>query len=167
MLRYQVVVEDRTFEIDIGPEGRVWVDRRPLNVDLKDMEGWPGYSLLVDNRSYEAHVEVEGEQECRVVVAGRSYLACLLTEQHTLSKTTPTPTTGKLAEVAPPLPGLLVEVRVTEGQAVKEGDVVAVLESMKMHLELRAPRSGIVRNLATGAGREVVPGEVLAVIERI
>jgi 3-methylcrotonyl-CoA carboxylase alpha subunit len=61
---------------------------------------------------------------------------------------------------------LLVEVRVTEGQSVQEGDVVAVLESMKMHLELRAPRTGVVRDLSAVTGQEVVQGEVLGVVEK-
>jgi biotin carboxyl carrier protein len=55
-------------------------------------------------------------------------------------------------------------VRVTEDQHVQEGEVVAMLESMKMQLELRAPRAGIVRDLSAVAGREVAQGEVLAVI---
>jgi len=54
---------------------------------------------------------------------------------------------------------------VTEGQRVGEGEVVAVLESMKMHLELRAPRSGVVRAVHGAAGDGVTQGEVLAVIE--
>ena len=57
------------------------------------------------------------------------------------------------------------EVRVTEGQRVGEGEVVAVLESMKMHLELGAPRPGVVRTLRAAAGQEVTQGEVLAIIE--
>jgi biotin carboxyl carrier protein len=66
--------------------------------------------------------------------------------------------------VLAPLPGLVVEVRVAEGQPVEEGDVIVVLESMKMNLELRAPRSGVVRALKAAAGREVSLGEKLAVV---
>ena len=51
-----------------------------------------------------------------------------------------------------------------EGQRVEDGEVVAVLESMKMHLELRTPRLGVVRTLCAAAGQEVAQGDVLAVI---
>jgi len=165
VIKYRVVVEGRTFEIEIGPDGQVWVNRRPLNVDLGGMDELPGYSLLVNNRSYEAHVEAEENGECRVVVAGRPYQASLQTEGQPATKTGHR-RPSRLAQVATPLPGLLVEVRVEEGQRVREGDVVAVIESMKMHLELRAPRSGLVRALNAAAGQEVAQGEVLAVVEK-
>ena len=63
-----------------------------------------------------------------------------------------------------PLPGLLVEMEVSEGDHVEEQDVVAVLESMKMNLELRAPHSGVVRELRVSPGSQVAQDEVLAII---
>jgi acetyl-CoA/propionyl-CoA carboxylase biotin carboxyl carrier protein len=63
-----------------------------------------------------------------------------------------------------PLPGLLVEMEVCEGDHVEEQDVVAVLESMKMNLELRAPHSGVVRELCVTPGCQVAQDEVLAII---
>jgi biotin carboxyl carrier protein len=143
----------------------VWVNRRPLNVDLERVDGLALYSLLVDHRSYETHVEGEEDGECRVVVAGRSYRAYLQEEQRPSAGTVHCRQEDGPVEVTAPLPGLLVEVRVAEGQRVGEGEVVVVLESMKMHLELRAPRAGVVRALPPAAGQEVAQGEVLAVIE--
>lgn len=164
-MRYRVDVEGRVFDIEIRPDGRVWVNRRPIDLDLAELTGRPGYSLLVNNRSYETHVEVEADGQLRVVVAGRPYQASVRAERPPTT-TAPTPFRTRLAEVVVPLPGLLVDVRVVEGQKVREGDVVAVLESMKMHLELRAPRSGVVCDLRAVAGQEVAQGDVLAVIEK-
>jgi len=171
-MRYVVTVEGETFEIEVGPEGRVWVNRRPLEVDFQGIDGLPQYSLLVDHRSYEAHV-VEGEgEECQVVVAGRFYRArrCADLQRRPAGDGAPGRQAGHRrgdgpAEVVAPLPGLLVELRVVEGQQVAAGDVVAVLESMKMNLELRAGRSGVVRSLCAAVGQEVGQGEVLAVID--
>jgi len=166
VVKYRVVVEGRTFEIEVGLGGRVWVDQCPLEVDLEGVDGLPHYSLLVNHRSYETHVESEGE-ECRVMVAGRPYRARLdvhgnasLTVQVDRS-----PSEDDLAEVAAPLPGRLVEVRVAEGQQVQEGQEMVVLESMKMHLKIRAPQSGLVTVLHACAGCQVAQGEVLAVIQ--
>lgn len=164
-MRYRVVVEGRVFEIEVGSGGQVWVDRCPLNVDLGRIDGLPLYSLLVDHRSYEAHVEVNDDGECRVEVAGRSYRAHLQGKQHPSTRTVHCHHAEAQVEVSAPLPGLLVEVRVTEGQQVGEGEVVAVLESMKMHLELCAPRPGVVRVLPAVAGQEVGKGDLLAIIE--
>lgn len=164
-MRYQIVVEGRTFEVEIDPSGQVWVNNQLISVDLEGIDGLPLYSLLVDHRSYEAHVETEEDGECRVVVSGRSYRASLLGEQRHSPAAARRYRPGGPTEVFAPLPGWLVEVRVSEGELVGEGDVVAVLESMKMHLELRTPHAGVVRALSANAGREVAQGDVLAVIE--
>ena len=74
-MRYVITVGDETFEIDVGREGRVWVDRQPYNVDLQSIDGQPQYSLLVDHRSYEAHVEEIEEGEYQLIGAGRPYRA--------------------------------------------------------------------------------------------
>ena len=163
-MKYLVTIEGETFEIEVSREGRVWVNRRPYDVDLQGVEGQSEYSLLVDHRSYEAHVERAEEQECRMVVAGRTYRACLQQRrrrsQRDVMRSRP-PATG---EVCAPLPGLLVEVSVVVGQRVARGEVVAVLESMKMNLELRAPWEGVVQALCRAPGAEVDQGEVLAIV---
>lgn len=165
MVKYRVIVEERGFDVAIGPGGQVWVNQQPFRVDLQNLDGHAAYSLLVNYRSYETHVEPLGDGECRVVVAGRPYRARLVDERQPAVVTALSYATDKPLPVAAPLPGLLAEVRVTEGQHVAEGDVVAVLESMKMHLELRAPRAGVVRGLQALAGRDVALGEVLMVVE--
>jgi pyruvate carboxylase len=65
-----------------------------------------------------------------------------------------------------PFPGKLVEVLVDEGDAVKEGDVICVVQQMKMELEVRSPRSGRVAwVLEVEEGEEVGEGMLAAVIE--
>jgi len=164
-VRYQVTVEGRTFDIEVTPDGQVWVDNQPINVDLESIDGLPLYSLLVDHRSYEAHVETEENGDQRVVVAGRSYRASMQGEAPKSAQVTQRQQDEGPSEISAPLPGWLVELRVAEGESVGEGDVVAVLESMKMHLELRTARAGVVRSLTTSAGREVSQGEIIAVID--
>lgn len=164
MMKYHVVIEGRAFEVEVKPGGRVWVNRQPLHVDLEGIDGLSHYSLLVDHRSYETYIEAEEKGEYQVAVAGRSYQTRLKTEGQPLAKMAHPQAGDEITEVSSPLPGLLVEVKVTEGQWVREGDVVAVLESMKMHLELRAPRSGVVCSLRTTESCEVAQGETLAII---
>ncbi|MBN1956281.1 MAG: hypothetical protein JW900_14710 [Anaerolineae bacterium] len=165
-MKYQVVVEGRTFEIEIDAEGKVWVDRQPFDVDLEGIDGLPQYSLLVDHRSYETHVETEEAGECQVMVAGRTYQACLQSEPTPSSEPAryPPPSPAGSDRVCAPLPGLLAEVRVVEGEAVGQGQVVAVLESMKMRLELRTSCAGAVQRVCAAPGVEVAQGELLLVI---
>jgi 3-methylcrotonyl-CoA carboxylase alpha subunit len=66
--------------------------------------------------------------------------------------------------VASPLTGLIVEVRVAEGQTVAEGDVIAILESMKLEISIRAAAAGIASNISVSKGDMVDRGQVIAEI---
>ena len=59
------------------------------------------------------------------------------------------------------MPGLVVSIDVTAGQAVRTGEVVAVLEAMKMQNILRAERDGVVKAVNAGPGDSVAADEVL------
>ena len=63
--------------------------------------------------------------------------------------------------VLSPMPGLVVSVDVTEGQSVRTGEVVAVLEAMKMQNILRAERDGVVKAVSVKSGDSVAADEVL------
>lgn len=172
-MKYVITVEGETFEVEVGRGGRVWVNRRLYDVDFQGVDGLPQYSLLVDHRSYEAHVEQADEEGYQMVVAGQPYRARLQqTRDHpTRDVRRPCPPatavrqgSSSQGEVRAPLPGLLVAVPVVVGQRVTQGEVVAVLESMKMNLELGAPWDGVVQALHSTPGAQVGQGEVLAVI---
>jgi biotin carboxyl carrier protein len=166
-MRYVVTVEGETFEIDVGHGGRVWVDRQPLDVDLRGIDGQPQYSLLVDHRSYEAHVEEMDEEECRMIVAGRPYRAQFQRPgQRCPQDDSDRSCSAASGEVCAPLPGLVVAVPVEVGQRVAPGDVVVVLESMKMNLEICSPWRGVVRSVHTLPGTDVVQGEVVVGVGR-
>ena len=164
-MRYTVTVEGRTFDVKMGRGGRVWVNHRPLHVDFRIVDNLSRYSLLVDHRSYEAYVERAEDAECCIVVAGHSYLVQVHQKRRATKADLAPIRPSTLGEVHAPLPGLLVEVPVVVGQRVRRGEVVAVLESMKMNLELQAPLGGIIQELHGDLGMEVSHGQVLAIVK--
>ena len=64
-----------------------------------------------------------------------------------------------------PITGKIVSVNVKVGDAVKEGDVLCLLESMKMENPILAPVDGTITQVGVAAEQVVKPGEVVAVIE--
>jgi glutaconyl-CoA decarboxylase len=63
-----------------------------------------------------------------------------------------------------PLPGNVLNVKVSVGQAVKEGDVLVIIEAMKMENEVAAPCDGVVKQIVADKGAVVSTGDTLLVI---
>lgn len=76
----------------------------------------------------------------------------------------PVAVAGDGVKVAAPMPGNILNVNVTVGQAVKKGDVMFILEAMKMENEIVAPEDGTVKQILAQKGATVDTDEVLAVI---
>ncbi|HLT20316.1 MAG TPA: acetyl-CoA carboxylase biotin carboxylase subunit [Thermomicrobiales bacterium] len=73
--------------------------------------------------------------------------------------------TGGSGELKSPIQGTVIRVAVSEGDQVEAGDLICVVEAMKMENEMLAPRAGTVTSLNVEAGQTVRTGALLAVIE--
>lgn len=72
---------------------------------------------------------------------------------------------GDAVPLPSPLPGTVVKIAVAEGDEVAEGDVILVIEAMKMETEIKAPKAGIVREISVTQSQVVAAGDTLAMIE--
>ena len=105
----------------------------------------------------------------RVNVNGTQYditLEVLEGEAAAAPKAAPAPVAPKAApaggqSVAAPMPGTILSVNVKPGQAVKKGDVLIMLEAMKMENEIMAPADGTVGAVNVTKGQSVQSGDVL------
>ena len=68
-------------------------------------------------------------------------------------------------KIKSPLPGSVLKVVVAEGQAVKRGDVLLTLESMKMENNILAEKDGVVKSIAVGAGQSVMQDDLLLIMD--
>ncbi|HDI3202468.1 TPA: sodium-extruding oxaloacetate decarboxylase subunit alpha [Vibrio cholerae] len=112
--------------------------------------GIESYSVKVDGVVYDVEVGPQG-QLTSVVPAGQKAAPKLAVA---------TPTQGAEA-VAAPLAGTIFKIQVEQGDEVAEGDVLIVLEAMKMETEIRAARSGVIQELHVKEGDSVRVGASL------
>lgn len=68
-------------------------------------------------------------------------------------------------QITAPMPGTILAVNVSAGQAVKKGEVLMILEAMKMENEIMCPRDGVVASVNTSKGASVESGTLLCVLQ--
>lgn len=71
--------------------------------------------------------------------------------------------TQKIGSLKAPMPGLLIDVKVAEGQEVKKGDTLLVLEAMKMENVLKAPADAVIKSIKVQKGENVEKNQVLII----
>ena len=67
-------------------------------------------------------------------------------------------------KVTAPMPGTILDVKVTQGQSVKKGDVICVLEAMKMENDIPAPADGVVASINVQKGATVAANDIIATL---
>lgn len=66
--------------------------------------------------------------------------------------------------ISAPMPGTILDIRVSEGQSVKAGDILLILEAMKMENEIVSPKDGVVNRIHTSKSSTVSTGDSLVTI---
>ena len=74
-------------------------------------------------------------------------------------------TTSQINEIKAPMPGLILDIKVKEGQEVKEGDTLLILEAMKMENSITAPRDAVIKQVPITKGNTVAKNELLIEME--
>lgn len=159
----------RNYEIEIEESGLVRVNGKEFQADLTRIASLDLYSLLLNNRSYEVHVQDTDRHNYRVMVSGAGYegyeVRVLDERTYRVAKSSGG-LAGGAAEgaIKAPIPGLVVKITVAEGEEVQAGQSVVILQAMKMENELRAPRAGVVATIKAKPGDSVNQGDVLVML---
>jgi pyruvate carboxylase subunit B len=145
-MRYFVHVGDQKLiisEID-REKGLARVEGKLVQFDFQHVRG-PLYSLIVDGKVFTAHLEsYEGAEE---ISFGSNILRAEVEDERAalLRRLAHSDAhAGETVEVKAPMPGLVVRLPVKNGEAVKKGQSLVVIEAMKMENDIRSPMDGVV-----------------------
>ena len=114
------------------------------------------YNITVNGTTYEVIVEEVGSGQSHAPM----YSAPVSTPAPAAPKASASNVSGG-NKVSAPMPGTILEVKVAPGQSVKKGDVICVLEAMKMENEIPAPCDGVVTAVLVQKGSTVAANDVL------
>ena len=157
MATYKVQVGNHDYVVEVAGD-QVLVDGKPIPASLTPLNNGGLMLLRNGNRARELHVMPHGSSAYAVMVNGR-HLIAQVEKNNGKSR--------KRAEQAPqgtinaPMPGMVVDVLVKEGQKVDSGEPLVILESMKMQMQLRSPFSGQVSKVAVCSRAQVEKGMLL------
>jgi biotin carboxyl carrier protein len=162
---FDATIDGRTVRVEVrGRDGHyaVSVDGRTLEVDHQ-ATGVHFASLLIGGKSYEAGIEKQNDGYNVVLADDLLYVGLRGAARGAAAP--PRKAAAGPARVLAPMPGRLVRVLVEEGQEVKAGDGLVVVEAMKMENELRSPRAGRIAQLPVREGQAVETAALLVVVE--
>jgi glutaconyl-CoA/methylmalonyl-CoA decarboxylase subunit gamma len=150
-----VEVGGRTFPVNVVASSATRVELEIAGERIV-VDNWPEHFATPPGP-----VDVDGERWNVGVVTGLGAPARVAKASGPPPLIAPTPSSeipassGEGVAVLPPMPGRVIELRVKEGGFVRKGDVLLVLEAMKMRNEIVSPAEGLVRDLRVSAGTNV------------
>jgi len=145
------------------------------------------FKFTIDGASYSVNVKSVEGNKAEIEVNGKTYAVGLEQEVNTLKtpilvrkdvqsnpgenkitvKAAPVPSSSRPSanSIKSPLPGSIIRIATTVGATIKEGDLLLVMESMKMENNILAEKNGIVKNIAVSPGQAVMQDDVLLELE--
>lgn len=141
---FQVLLNSASRQVEVaahdGPCMTLIIDDKPYAIVFTD-----DHTIVIDNQEYS--VEIFDEQVARLIKTGVGK-----SKHHELV-------------IKAAMPGLIVELGVKEGDEVKEGQGLLIIEAMKMQNEMQSTRAGIVKKINIKKGQTVNSGDKLIIIE--
>ena len=169
--------QEHTLELTLNNGLACSLDGIPFPAEIAEVQ--PGvYSLLIGGQSFAAHVDSTSSPQVApssqnnardtgnymVQMDGVSYAVTVRDPRRRPRDRTQLAIEGRQT-VKAPMPGKVIRVLVSEGQAVNAGQGLIVVEAMKMQNEIKCPKAGTVQKILARAGQAVNAGETLLVVD--
>ena len=160
---YKASINQSSFDINLDSD-KLDINGKTLLWDIKEVSK-NYFHIIHDHKSYRAEL-VKADyhtKECTIKINGHIYVVSLkdkldlLLEKMGMNASA----SSKVNSIKAPMPGLIIDLKVKEGDDVKTGQPLLVLEAMKMENILKAPGDGTVKNVRVEKGNSVEKGQIL------
>jgi biotin carboxyl carrier protein len=157
----------QTYEI-MQEDGQLQLDGNPFHWDIQPVNAHT-FHILKDSRSYTAEVlQADYATKHFVIklngqtyqVKGQDQLDLLLEKMGMANGGV-----KQVKEVKAPMPGLILQIQTSVGAAVKKGEVLVILEAMKMENAIKSPVDGTIKAIPVTGGKSVEKNQVLVLFE--
>ena len=165
-MKYITTLDGKEYTVEILDEHRISVNGQVQQIDFESVSGQPVYSLIIDGKSYESYV-YETEEGLQVLMRGQLYNLTVEDEREKRLRSAAGGGASASGEfnMKAPMPGLVVSISVAEGDKVEKGQVLVILESMKMQNELKSPKAGTITRLRVKPGETVEQRQALLSVQ--
>jgi biotin carboxyl carrier protein len=132
------------------------------------------FNITVNGATYQVEIEEVGAFAAPAPQAVPQVAAAPAPQATPVQAAAPAPAPAPATPAAPvaggqqikcPMPGTILDIRAAEGASVKKGDILIILEAMKMENEILSPADGVVAQIAVQRGASVNSGDLLAVVK--
>jgi len=161
-LIYHVSVGGHDYVVELGADA-TRVDGREVEVDLQHLDGSPVRSLLLDGRSHRLAARRVGSESWDLHIRGRRIRARVVDERTRAIREMTGAGSGPVgpSPIVAPMPGLVVRVEVEEGEVVRAGQGLVIVEAMKMENELTSEVDAVVTRVHASEGQAVEKDQLL------
>ncbi len=147
---------DKGIDFLLG-KGKVLVNKGQKTTSNNNYKN--GATVTVNGKEYA--VKIDGD---KAIVNGKSYDVSIAEGIKESAAVASSSSEGS-TEIKAPLPGAILKVIARSGDSVNEGDVLILMEAMKMETEIKAPRAGKIGSIRVDVGATVTPGQVLVTLD--
>ena len=166
-MTYDVVVDGKTHHVEVTRGEKLWsckVDGQEMEVDAA-LTARDVLSVLIGDKAYEIKRECSLQGEIHMVIGSARYAVDVQDPRSLRTRRAVAGAEAGPQKIKAAMPGKIVRLLVAEGEEVKAGQGVIVMEAMKMQNEMKSPKDGKVQKLLAAEGSTVNAGDTLAVIE--
>ena len=158
---FHAIVNEQTYVAEIEEE--IIKTQDSVAKGSLQSTGLQSYSLLLDGSSYDLHIHTKKSGSYIITINGTAIEVILKNQRELLLQQfgMNNPQDSLEKEIRAPMPGLVLNVLVSEGQEVEKGTGLLILEAMKMENEIKAPAKGVVKRVHVKPGSAIVKNDLL------